>query len=334
MINTPARLLLKLLKFSIFVNMTLEGYITDLLYRYQCVVVPDFGAFLSQIKPASLQRESNTFYPPYKELSFNARLHTNDGLLVAQVAQGEGLSYEDTLEKVVALTKGWKETLASQGLLELDGLGVFRLNSEKKMVFEPEARTNYLMSSFGLSPVIGHPVLRETLKEEVEELEERIPFTITPESRESRSLRPLLKYAAAAMLLLATGLSGYSIYQRQLSATAVAHEEAQREVTRQIQQATFFNTAPVELPTVSLEVNQKSEAIHHVIAGAYRFRKNADKRIQELLGKGYPARYLGQNTYGLHQVAYASFADPQEALDRLRQIRLEESRDAWLLSRR
>jgi len=324
-----------LLNFSIFVFMQLEEHIADLLYRYQCVVVPGFGAFLSQIKSASLQRDSNTFYPPYKELSFNARLDTNDGLLVSHIAQTEGDSFESILERVTSQSKQWKETLNSGGALKLSGLGTFRLNREEKMVFEPDTRTNYLMSSYGLSPVIGNQVVREVLKEEVTELEERIPFTITPEARSKKGVRPLLKYAAVVLLALATGLSSYSIYERQLTATAVAHEEAQKEVSRQIQEATFFNADPVELPSVSLEVvTQKTEAIHHVIGGAYRFRDNADKRIQELIRKGYPAHYLGKNDFGLHHVAFASFSDPEEALENLKEIRRRESPDAWLLSKR
>ena len=314
--------------------MQLEVHIANLLYRYQCVVVPGFGAFLSQIKSASLQRDSNTFYPPFKELSFNARLSTNDGLLVSHIAQSDGDSYEKTLERVITQSQQWKETLESGEPLKLSSLGTFRLNREGKMVFEPDTRTNYLMSSYGLSPVIGNPVVREVLKEEVAELEERIPFTITPEARNKKGLRPVLKYAAVVLLAFATGLSSYSIYERQLTATAVAHEEAQKEVSRQIQEATFFNTDPVELPSVSLEITQKTEAIHHVIGGAYRFRDNADKRIRELIRKGYPAHYLGQNDYGLHHVAFASFSNPEEALDNLKEIRRLESPDAWLLSKR
>ena len=90
--------------------MDLEKHVASLLYRYQCVVVPGFGAFLCQIKSASLQSESNTFLPPYKELSFNAQLDKNDGLLVSHVAQAEGLSYEEALEDVLDASQAWKST--------------------------------------------------------------------------------------------------------------------------------------------------------------------------------------------------------------------------------
>lgn len=312
--------------------MGLETHIASLLYRYQCVVVPGFGAFLSQIKSARLQRDSNTFHPPYKEISFNARLEANDGLLVSHIAQAEGATYEETLRKVEDAGRRWKETLLSEGILEFAELGIFRLNSEKKIVFEPANRTNYLMSSFGLAPVIGNPVAREVLKEEIRQLEERIPFSITPETREEKGLRPLMKYAAVLLLAVASALSGYSLYQQRRDTTAVAHEEAQKVVSRNIQEATFFNADPVELPSINIEIERKAEGRHHIIAGAYRIRENADKRIQQLLSKGYSARYLGENAYGLHQVAFASYEDAQEALDALKDIRRKESPDAWLLS--
>lgn len=131
---------------------------------------------------------------------------------------------------------------------------------------------------------------------------------------------------------MSTALSGYSLYQQGADATAIAHEKAQEEVSRSIQEATFFSTQPVELPSVNLNVQSKAERSHHIIAGAYRIRENADKRIGELVSRGYSARYLGQNRYGLYQVTYASFSDPAEALEFLKNVRQQESPDAWLLS--
>jgi nucleoid DNA-binding protein len=323
-----------LLNFHIFAFVALEKHIASLLYRYQCVVVPGFGAFLSQIKPATLQRDSNTFHPPGKTLSFNAQLRTNDGLLVSHVARASGKSFEEALEEVNARCTSWKQHLEAEGKLELTGLGVLRMNSEKKMVFQPDSEVNYLMDAFGLGPVMASPVLREVLKEEVRELEAHIPFNITPETRAIPGLRPLMKYAAIALLALATGIGGYSYYQQQANASQLARQEAQEAVSKTIQEATFFSVEPLELPSVTLEVTQKQQGIHHIVAGAFRFRENAEKKIGELRSKGYPARYLGANAYGLHQVVYASYSDPQEALDSLRAIRGKESPDAWLLSQR
>lgn len=314
--------------------MGIPHYIDSLLYRYQCVVVPSFGAFLTQKKPASLQKESNSFYPPTKELSFNTQLQTNDGLLVSHIAQAEKKPFEEVLKMVEHEAKSWFRELRREGRLELLPLGEFRLNQEGNIRFVPAERNNYLTASFGLSAVLASPVTREVLKQEVEILEEHIPFTITPERREQTGIRPYFKYAAVILLALATGLSGYTWYRQQSEAEGLVRAEAQKQVSRHIQEATIFGAQPLELPSITLEIDRKSTGIHHIVAGAFRIRENADKKIRQLRQQGFDAHYIGQNPHGLHQVAYGSFADPKQALDSLHKIRRAISADAWMLSKR
>lgn len=326
--------MVKLYKIVIFVKMGIENHISSLLYRYQCVVMPSFGAFLTQIKPAFLQKDSNSFFPPRKQLSFNAQLNSNDGLLASHIAEIEQLSYDEALAAIEEQAKEWMKKLRGEGKLELADLGTFKLNREGKMLFTPEEKINYLTAAFGLSPVMASPVSREIMKEEVEALESEIPFIITPEKRETAGIRPLLKYAAVVFLSVAAGISGYMFYQQKGYSDALVRANAQEEVSRNIQEATFFKSHPVELPSISLEITQKQHGNHHIIAGAFRFRENADKKIAQLKARGYNARYLGANAYGLHQVTYGSYADPAEALQKLREIKRTESPDAWLLSER
>lgn len=324
--------------------MNTAQHIEALLYRYQCVVVPSFGAFLTQIKPAFLQADSNTFFPPSKTVSFNSQLQTNDGLLVSHIAQEEGKTYDEVLKELEQLASLWSRTLRREGTLRMFPLGVFRRNGEGKLSFEPEEKNNFLTSSFGLSPVRANPVIREVLKEEVAEVEQRIPFTFTPERRKIVGLHPVFKYAAIALLALTAGVSAYTFNQDFKISDAQVRADAQKEVNRQIQEATFFSNSPLELPSLTLEVAQEetpvsedadiAEARHHIIAGAFRVRANADKKIRQLKRRGFEARYIGQNAYGLHQVAYASFVDADEALEKLKEIKLQVSRDAWLLTRR
>ncbi|MBT8321402.1 MAG: SPOR domain-containing protein, partial [Eudoraea sp.] len=160
-----------------------EQYIQELLYRYNCVVVPDFGAFLTQVKSAFIQKSTNTFHPPTKEISYNEQLSTNDGLLVSYMSNAQGTSYEEMLEKVMDTVAGWKKELQNGKRLELAGIGKLWYNREGKVQFRPEKKVNYLTTSFGLAAVVSPPVIREVLKEEVEVLEEKIPFIITPEER-------------------------------------------------------------------------------------------------------------------------------------------------------
>ena len=311
-----------------------EQYIQELLYRYSCVVVPEFGAFLTQVKSAFIQKSTNTFYPPTKEISFNEQLSSNDGLLVSYMANAEGISYEDMLKQVLDTATTWKKELRQGNRLVLERIGELWLNREGKVQFQPEKQVNYLTTSFGLSAVVTPPVTREVLKEEVEALEEKIPFIITPEERKAGpSIRPLLKYAAVVLLALSTGITGFRFYEENLDKNQVARTKAQEIVSKNIQEATFFNAKPMELQPVTLPVaKKKAQKMHHIIAGAFRIKANADKKIRMLKAKGYKAAYLGVNPYGLHQVTYGSYEDPRLALDALRNIRQKESADAWLLS--
>ena len=320
--------------FLIFVIMQTEAYIQELLYRYNCVVVPEFGAFLTQMKAAALDRSSHTFYPPAKLISFNGQLSSNDGLLVSYMAQAEGVSYEEMLGKTLKTAAEWKDKLHKGERLELENIGELWRSREGKILFQPANKVNYLSAAFGLSSLVSVPVSREVLKEEVVQLEEKIPFIITPEQRQTYNFRPLLKYAAVVLLAISAGISGFSFYSEASSNQQMARQDAQEIISRNIQEATFFNTKPLELPVLTLEVAVKSKPTgnHHVIAGAFRIKANADKKVRRLQNKGFAASYLGENKYGLHQVSYGSFTDPEEALEFLKQIRQTETSDAWLLS--
>ncbi|WP_136468170.1 SPOR domain-containing protein [Flagellimonas onchidii] len=312
--------------------MRIESYIEKLLFDYNCVVVPGFGAFLAHGKSAELDTVNNTLIPPTKSISFNAQLTKNDGLLVSHIAKEKHLGYEALLEEVESVARLWKERLDQGENIELFGIGKLWLNHERKIQFRPENKTNFLTSSFGLSAFTATPIQRETLKEEVEELEEKIPFIITPEKREQSSFRPWLKYAAVILLAVSLGSTSYRAYDELQQKQVTVQQDAQQEVSRLIQEATFFESAPLELPAINLNVSKRKLGKHHIIAGAFRIEQNAEKKVAQLKDKGYNAFYLGTNRFGLHQVAYDSFENPKEALQFLRKVKRTESADAWMLS--
>lgn len=312
--------------------MRIDPYIEKLLFEYNCVVVPGFGAFLAQRTPAQIDSVTNTLLPPTKVVSFNAQLHRNDGLLVSQISKERKLGYEEVLQEVEGVSREWNQRLGQGEHIEVFGIGRLWHNKEKKIQFQPEGKTNFLTSSFGLAPFVASPIQREVLKEEVEELEERIPFIITPEKREESPFRPWLKYAAILLLACSLGITSYTAYGDFQQSSLAVRQDAQKQVSRLIQEATFFEAAPLELPPINIEISKRKLGKHHVIAGAFREMANAEKRVDQLKEKGFNAFYLGENAYGLHQVAYGSFEDPKEALAFLRVVKSTESTDAWLLS--
>ena len=311
--------------------MNIEPYIAQLLYRYQCVTVPGFGAFLTEIQSAQLVESSNSFFPPKKMISFNAYLKNNDGLLANHIAQAEKTSYEYAISAIQYEVFNWKKTLQENGLFSIKNVGNFSLNADKNLIFTPFDQTNYLTNSFGLSAFVSPMVKREVFEQKIEALEKNIQeedvIALIPERRNASKY---LKYAAIFVLGLGlAGTIGYPIYQQQIAdKTILVQQSVQKQVQNKIQEATFFIKSPI--PAVTLTVKEEKMS-YHIMAGAFREEKNAQKAFKELSNLGYKARRIPQNKYGLFPVLYGSYATLPEAEKAKQEIQNTVNPDAWIL---
>ena len=92
-------------------------YIKELLYQYECVIIPQLGAFLTQPVAIRIDREQGIFFPPGKELSFNGLLTHNDGLLANYIAQRKSISYENALQEIQQEADNWSKKLKTGQLV-------------------------------------------------------------------------------------------------------------------------------------------------------------------------------------------------------------------------
>lgn len=314
-----------------FVTMNIESYISQLLYRYQCVTVPGFGAFLTEIQSAQLIENSHSFFPPKKVISFNSHLKNNDGLLANHIAQAEKSSYEYAVSAIQYEVHNWKKSLQENGYFAIKNVGNFSFNSDKNLVFTPYDQTNYLTNSFGLSAFVSPMVKREQFEQKIEALEENIEesevIALIPERRRTSTY---LKYAAVFVLGLGlTGAVGYPVYQQHIAnETILVEKSVQKQVQNKIQEATFFIENPVPAVTLSIKESKMS---YHIMAGAFRDERNAQKIFEKLSSQGYKARRIPENKYGLFPVLYGSYATFAEAEKAKQEIRNTVNPDAWIL---
>lgn len=321
--------------------MGITKYISELLYRYECVIVPNFGAFLTKRQPATLHESTNTFYPPKKLISFNSQLQNNDGLLANYIAAAENISYTDAVSKIKHYVASLHQEMTDGKQVVLESIGSFFTSVENTLQFEPADQVNFLTEAFGLSSFVSPaikreiPIKREVYKEEVAALEDTTPIAFTPEKR--REL-PFIKYAAiAAVTIGIIGLSGYMGLQYHNGKVEVHNytqrKQAAEDINTMIQEATFEISNP--LPAINLTVlnteNATTESKYHIVAGAFRIQKNAARKVNQLKKEGFNAQRIGVNQYGLHQVIYDSYSDRTEALEALQSIKKEQDRRAWLL---
>ena len=297
--------------------MAIEDYIKNLLYRYDCVIIPNFGGFVTNRVSAKIHKDSNTFYPPTKQIGFNVNLIHNDGLLVNYIASSENISFDQATSKVKATVSQWNKIIKTTSL-HIKNIGSFSMNEKNQLVFNPLNKINYLKSSFGLAPTEASVVVRSDQK--------IIP--LNPVKKTQRKAPVFIKYAATAAVLLSLSYVGWTGYENKQEQLNFAKD--QKKLEEKIQTATFI----IENPLATIELNVNKEEVpksFHVIAGAFQFVENAHKKVDQLNSKGFNATILGTNKWGLTQVAYASFYKKSDAFKSLSDIRKVDSKDAWLL---
>jgi hypothetical protein len=296
--------------------MTLTSYINDLLYRYDCVIIPGFGGFVTNAISAKVNHFSHTFYPPTKQITFNSHLKNNDGLLANHIASSENISFEKATEKISAVVQTWNAQLKTEAIV-IAKVGNLSLNKEHQLIFEPNSESNYLIETFGMSALSSPAVKRLEYQQKATKL--------TPVIARKRS-SPFLKYAAAAAIFLTVGTIGWNGFQNNQLKEQYAKQ--QLDVEKKIQSATFVIGDP--LPTIQLNVAKETPKNFHIIAGAFEFPENAEKKLHQLEAKGFNAEIIGKNKWGLTQVTYASFETRAEAYKNLAKIRDNYSEDAWM----
>ena len=316
--------------------MLLTRYIQELLYQYECVTIPHFGAFLTRPLMAKVSDGGN-FYPPRKEVTFNQLLKTNDGILAHYVAQKEGLTYENALRLIEKEVSSWKKRLKTQ-TLRFPGVGEILLNFDKKITFIPWGKVNFDTSSFGLTHfkrklsnnTIIQPKISSLMKNNNDDL------MFTPEKEKTKK-SPMLRYAAIGIIGIALLASSYYFGDQYVTEQRlVAQQKAQQQIEKNVQEATFDlgTLSEIEVSVVSKPVQEATpldENYFSVIAGSFRSIENAEKKVETLNEEGYTAALAQSSPDGLYRAAYGRFTSKKEAINLLYYIKYTLKEDAWYL---
>lgn len=320
--------------------MKLEKYISDLLYRYDLVIVPGFGGIIGRKKSAHIDRENYIFSPPYKELSFNANLTESDGLLVRYVAKIMKLSNEDALRIIEDEVKKWDETLRETKRLRLNQIGIFNLTQENKRIFLPLTTKNYLPDAFGMSAFVHKPhkvaekkevIHKKTAKQTAKTKQKAFmyPELEIPTQKEKRS--NLWKYAAVFVVGLGLIAGGVSYYYNS-NKTQTLYQKATFVLKENFPAVQVGNRESINVDNQEVTNNNTSISnnTYFIISGAFRNEANAQKKVRELIATGFvDAQIVGQNKGKLWMVAYQGFTSNDDAHKKLSEIKAVQ-KGAWV----
>ncbi len=176
----------------------ITNYLKELLNDNECVIIPEFGAFISKRHSATIDYANHSFLPPYKEIVFNNKLTNNDEILVDFISKKENISKEDSLTKIQNFVNQTAAILDVNNEYVMEGLGKMR-KFGNDYVFEVSHSENLLGDSFGLTEFNYKPVFRtetyQIIKERivVEQKAKNTEYTMAIESVEEISDTPRRK---------------------------------------------------------------------------------------------------------------------------------------------
>lgn len=181
----------------------IDIYISDLLYSYDCVIVPDFGGFVANYSPAKIKEAQHQFLPPSKHVSFNKNLKNNDGLLTNHISQRREISFQEANQIIRAFVDQSLEGLKKGDKIKIDKIGTLYLDPEGNIQFNAAEHNDFLLDSFGLQSFRALPIERDTVEEKIQE---KITSGEAFKKLEKRGNNVAWKVAATVFFLLASGL--------------------------------------------------------------------------------------------------------------------------------
>ncbi|MVM34467.1 SPOR domain-containing protein [Spirosoma sp. HMF4905] len=194
---------------------SVNDYLKKLLYQYDCVVVPELGAFLTHYQSASFTETSGLYLPPRKRVAFNEALRFDDGILANYIMLHEPVTREGAQRHVSVFVAELRQQVESTGRFELEGIGTFTHNEESRLQFSPSLRHNFFGEAYGMSALSVQAINRQP---QLEPAFEAVPVTdlgplLVREDDVQlipyRPARPYWRVAAIALLVSSIGAVSY-----------------------------------------------------------------------------------------------------------------------------
>lgn len=142
--------------------------VAELLYKHDCVIVPNFGGFVARQQAAHFSKGNSVLQPPAKQLLFNKNLIHQDGLLVSALMESSASTYVEANQLLTDYTDYIQSLLQAKKRFELANIGLLYIDTENTLRFEPKADVNFLIESFGFEPVVANELAIEVEKPIIE----------------------------------------------------------------------------------------------------------------------------------------------------------------------
>ena len=294
---------------------SVEDHIKELLFRHDCVIIPNFGGLVSNPVSSKINTVSGTIFPPSKLIVFNKNLSINDGLLINHISKKEKISIDDSKNIVFDFSKKITDSLMSERSMRLNNIGLFTLGSEDNIIFHQDIANNFDLNSFGFE---SFQIQKKTKTKKIIDINQS-------------STTKKISYKAAAVLIPLI----------LLSLTNILLDTSTNNINIQKSDLNFFKKSKVpKLDVAKNKIEKEIEKIetittpktknYHVIAGAFIEKSNAEKLNNSLIESNFNSEILLSEN-GYHRVSYNSFESRENAITELEKLK-RINKSAWILT--
>ena len=310
----------------------LDNVLFDLLVHHNCVVIPEFGGFISKRISSRIDYQKGIVHPPSKHLLFNRFLNVDDGLLITSFAQASQEDYDTVKKRLTDFVTELDQRLSNGEEVSFKYIGRLKRTDSGHYSFKQDHSVNLLADAYGLKDLdfVSNEQIKEDSEQQSElqgQLEEPLEINKLKKTRR----RTLLKYAAAACILpialysfwipfksdlFNSGLISIDdfnpFYKKEIGSyepvpsktiiTEVKKEENTIEKTSDIiveDSEKVIDVGVKEKPMIAeIDVQSKTSYNKHYIVGCFSVKENADNFLLKLQEDGfYPLVVGGGNLY-------------------------------------
>jgi nucleoid DNA-binding protein len=278
--------------------MDITAFIRELLFSHDCVILPGFGGFVGNYTPARIDKDTDTFYPPVKQISFNRNLNHNDGLLIGRISGSSEINYGDARNMADEFVASLRKKLERGEKVRFDKIGTFTNNREGNVQFEPDHDVNYHLGSYGLDSFQFSPLEGYDVRKRITGNKDRAPM-------KRASMRKILWRAAIIIPVLAVLTAiplTTDIFRSKVETTTMnplvtaefennkkAVDEEKPAKAEEIIITEKQNTPPVIKTATPLF---KEEMHFCLITGSFKVKQNAYNQADVLRKEGYNPEIL------------------------------------------
>lgn len=344
-------------------------YLSELLFERECVIVPEFGAFISKETPATIDYASHRLTPPSKEVVFNSQLTADDGVLVDYLSVKMDVSHEEAAKMVHDFAMRSLAVLDCNEPLHLEGIGTLERINSKDFTLRLDDDVNLLGDAFGLTSFSVQPIYRSETYQHIatkiaaEQKAKNTAMTVHEEEKPHHVNRYNYRWFRAAaysmmvaMLLVLLGWgadkSDSRIASWNLFFYSSPNEFIAKHLNSRFEAMEKINVERIPVTKVSLltfgakDINYlqplDNELLkpvdpnyYYIIGGSFKNNKDARRCANGFKKQGFDnVEVLQANKKGNVRVAYEVVMGKEAALKRLEIIKKEYNEAAWLLRKK